>query len=145
MTETEALKILASPLSGPSERFDAEEYLAVDQAWSPLAIKLAKGSGEHGKKVALAAERERDELAARDRRRAEAAGLIPRGLAHAHAAGYRMGSPAGLRVHLTEGHPDAPITYPQLAHGSWEGLAELHRQAHPEAMSQSVDGKVTQQ
>lgn len=41
MTELEAVRVLHSPLSGPSERFDAERVLT-DLGWRPLAILLAK-------------------------------------------------------------------------------------------------------
>jgi hypothetical protein len=40
--ELQAARILRSPLSGPSARFDAERTLT-DLGWTPLAIRLAKG------------------------------------------------------------------------------------------------------
>lgn len=41
MTELEAVRILGSALSGPSERIDAEAELVL-LGWRPLAIALAK-------------------------------------------------------------------------------------------------------
>lgn len=42
MTELDAVRILLSPLSGPSARYDAETLL-VSRGWPALAIRLAKG------------------------------------------------------------------------------------------------------
>lgn len=41
MSELDAARILGSPLSGPSARYDAEVTL-VTLGWSELAIRLAK-------------------------------------------------------------------------------------------------------
>jgi hypothetical protein len=41
MTELDAVRILRSPLSGPSARYDAEALL-VSRGWADLAIRLAR-------------------------------------------------------------------------------------------------------